>query len=36
MFTDKRFWFGVVTGLVGLYVYHKVVGVPGGGKKASA
>lgn len=35
MLTDSRFWFGVVAGLVGLYAYHRFVGVPGGGKKSS-
>jgi hypothetical protein len=28
MLSDSRFWFGVVAGLAGLYVYHRIKGVP--------
>ena len=28
MFTDRRFWFGVAFGLGGLYLFHRVKGVP--------
>jgi hypothetical protein len=35
MLTDSRFWLGVGFGLIGVYAYHRFVGIPGGGKKAS-
>jgi hypothetical protein len=28
MLSDTRFWAGVAAGLIGLYVYHRVKGVP--------
>jgi hypothetical protein len=28
MLSDSRFWFGVVAGLGGLYLYHRIKGVP--------
>jgi hypothetical protein len=34
MLTDGRFWAGVVTGLVGLYVYHHFISAVPGGKSS--
>jgi|GEM_PF-6660799 hypothetical protein len=28
MLSDHRFWLGVAFGLGGLYVYHRIKGVP--------
>lgn len=28
MLTDSRFWIGVAVGMVGVYVYHRVKGIP--------
>ena len=30
MLSDGRFWFGVLVGVGGVYVYHRVKGLPGG------
>jgi hypothetical protein len=35
MLGDRTFWFGVVAGLGGLWLYHHFVGAVPGGKKAS-
>jgi len=33
--SDHRFWLGFGVGLLTVYAYHRFVGIPGGGKKAS-
>ena len=35
MLTDKRLWLGVLLGVGGVYVYHRIVGIPSNAPKSN-